>query len=212
MVRQDIRHYLLKIIVPMVIGASLVFGAVTLAGAIQGTIQDRVQVNHPLLVNTRKDLAICVSSDNRSDVGAVHRAIESDIKSHRLWAPVFGSYAVRVDFGCPSDPYLVKFPEAKSELVIPSVRTASMYRTFVHVMPESQLTALVGDTGRRVWPQEALCVGHDCSTVTTEVYVTPSEARTPTFLGSELLKAIGLENPYPVPPSLPRVDKAKRAN
>ncbi|HSH80694.1 MAG TPA: hypothetical protein VLA19_19375 [Herpetosiphonaceae bacterium] len=171
-----------------------------------------------LLTAGRDRLAVCVQplsgAISPDEARAPVEAVLPAALQHPWWV-ADGLAAPVVETNCAptATPFLLQ-PGATSILGKPSgnfnsldVTQPARFRLFVFVLPQTQIRAIFGDSPYRVAPQEFLCREHQCSEVTTGIYVSPEELRDAAFLKLALQRGLGLERPVPegrVDPSLPR--------
>jgi hypothetical protein len=117
----------------------------------------------------------------------------------------YASVPFVVDEGCPSASVLLESGQVHPKrggdpFAVPRVERPSPYRLFAYLAPETEVSRMFGD---RLWPQHAhehVCVpwpghGHECTEVTTEVYITPAEASSVELVRERLAAALGLRQP-----------------
>jgi hypothetical protein len=158
-----------------------------------------------LLTTNRDHLAICVEAVGLQtavldEVGTEAKAnVEAalvEVAKHPLWERARSDVGTpTVDAGCPSDP--PPFFEGESKAPIEDLRTErvtqpSEYRMFVFVLAPDQLVRLMGGGQLRHWAQEMICLGDDCTEVTTSLYVDSNEVRDMAAMTSILTEALGL--------------------
>jgi hypothetical protein len=198
--------------------ASITLGVLTLTGVTfhggeaEGQSKESDFPSGFLRTGNRDRLSICiraigfqsqVQTEAEAKLG-VERALVGVVRNPQWLLPV-NKLAVNpptIDTGCylPSSVYEPVDPAypPHSLLVIPRrVTTASNYRIVVFVVPEDEINRLTGglprDQSIRAAPEETMCEGELCSTVTTGLYLAPSELQDAAFLTDWLLKAIGLK-------------------
>lgn len=116
-----------------------------------------------------------------------------------------------ITIGCPTAPALLRsgYKAVKNggrPIIAGPVAVPSGFRTFVFVVPQSEIDRMFGGLSYQIAVQEHVCAGDACATVANAWYVSPETLAQPAgprdSVGRGLVLAIGLE---PVVPDVPRL-------
>jgi hypothetical protein len=200
------RSRLLRALTLLVFAGAL-GGAILLASTMLGESSPPTQIKEGLLSTTNRDrLALCVQA-----VG-VDSALQAEAKSHieKLlpqleqhpnWAlsGLEDTPPPVVDDGCPTADAALLRPGADVKGGAPgsAVAEPSPYQAFVFILPQSEIDRLFEGWPLRSVSQELLREGDVGLPVTTGIYMSIEEIRSPSFLSDTMVKGIGLENPVP---------------
>lgn len=198
----------------VIVGAAATLLALSLAGAVPGLQSDEKSGGtldgSRLLTSERDRLSICVDSAgltadvvevSESDGKVTVEAAMSELAaSHPSWAKKdLSDPPPVVDIGCPIGPALYdpnRGPQGGDlySVLGRTVSEASPYRVHVYLLPEDEVSRVVGESGYRVTTEELMWSDVDVlSPVTTGVYLSPTDLRDTTLVRESLDDAIGLE-------------------
>jgi len=186
----------------------------TLAGFLAYTLlsygpSSPAYVGGPLLVSDRDGLYVCVDEATPQAGEAVSAAKErlqdwfgNEISAHPGYDGLgYGDLRVRIDEGCPFEPYLVR--EGAEHPALGGVggmadrfgQRPGRYRFAVFVADESLIREKFAGLDSRRTPEEFLCENHECNEVTTSIYVSEREINggDGRFFLREFLRMMGLD-------------------
>jgi hypothetical protein len=212
---------------PALVAQMVAILAIVLIGASVARSKQESQIGTtPLGVGTRDRLAICIQPAEgltlgKDEAASAVQAAFPEVEMNPGWA-VYAPYAVggpQIDLGCPTVPaffrptdnsYPPSSPTSRpGRLAATVVQSPGPYRTYVIVLPDARLSAvLVSDLLGRRSAEEDMCGGASCAEVTSGIYISESEFRNPSRLAAALVVGLGISDTVvasPQPSPSPRV-------
>lgn len=163
-----------------------------------------------LLASNRSELAFCIDeADLEQDISLeslasnVQSLIETQIKTTPRWSELgYDQFSIKVDVGCPGEPYLLQ-PGAIHPLLsgsstssttsVPMANIPSPYRVHIYVVSQTAVQSLFGEADMRSSPEEMLCAGNVCYEVTSGVYLTPENVNNLQVLRNRIERVLAID-------------------
>ena len=196
------QHTVVASLLGLVALAVWTFGVFRMGAAQAGPAE--IDLRTGLLTTNRSSLRLCINSKvpavSDAALQAVVRLALAKVATHPGFASVgFKASTMQVDIECPGPMRIAEpgfVPRAGfSDHGNIVVDQPTQYRTYVFVVPPTQMTPLLSYPFQRV-PQEIYCPPASrstCAAVSTAVYLTPDDVHDIAKVTRELAGALGLD-------------------